>query len=81
MSGSIYSEGEVDVNEWKIFGEPDLNLTNIDVPTRLVTCSTAVNRIPDVINAKPGLITLNQLPQPRYKHHSLEKYTPSLLKI
>ncbi len=80
MSGRIYSEGEIDVNEWKIYGEPDLNLTNLNVPTRLITCSTAVNRIPDVTNAEPGLITLDQLPQPRYRHHSLEEYTPNLSK-
>ena len=74
----MYSEGEVDENEWYIFGEPDLNLVNFDLPIRLITCTAAVNRIPDVINAKPGLVTLDQLPQPRYRHHSLEEYIRNL---
>jgi hypothetical protein len=52
-------------------GEPMLQLRNDRVPTRLVTCTTVVNRIPDVIAAEPGLVTLDRLPPPRYRHGSL----------
>jgi 2,4-diaminopentanoate dehydrogenase len=75
MAGRVYRRGEVDTNEWIVRGEPDeLRLFNDRVPTRLVTCTQAVNRIPDVINAEPGLLTLDLLPKLRYKHHPLGHY-------
>ncbi len=74
MDGRVYGEGETDTNEWLVRGEPDLHLRNDDVPTRLITCTSVVNRIPDVINAPPGLVTLDRLGKPRYKHGPLERY-------
>jgi hypothetical protein len=74
MDGRVYGEGETDVNEWRVRGEPDLHLRNEAVPTRLITCTSVVNRIPDVINAEPGLITLDALGKPRYKHFPVGRY-------
>jgi 4-hydroxy-tetrahydrodipicolinate reductase len=74
MEGSVYREGQTDVNEWIVHGEPELHLRNDTVPTRLITCTSVVNRIPDVILAPPGLVTLERLGKPRYKHHRLEHY-------
>ena len=74
MEGRIYGPGETDVNEWHVRGEPNLHLRNDAVPTRLITCTSVVNRIPDVINAPPGLVTLDALGKPRYKHLALERY-------
>lgn len=75
MAGRVYEESEFDVNEWIIRGEPsELRLFNDRVPTRLITCTSVVNRIPDVINAEPGLITLDRLPKPRYRHGPLGRY-------
>jgi 4-hydroxy-tetrahydrodipicolinate reductase len=78
MAGRVYREAETDVNEWVVRGEPEeLRLANDRVPTRLITCTSVVNRIPDVIDAPPGLVTLDRLPKPRYKHASLERYLRS----
>lgn len=74
MAGRVYGPGESDTNEWVIRGEPDLHLRNDRVPTRLITCTTVVNRIPDVIQAPPGLVTLDRLPQPRYRHGRLQAH-------
>ena len=74
MEGSVYREGQTDVNEWVVQGEPELHLRNDTVPTRLITCTSVVNRIPDVILAEPGLVTLDRLGKPRYKHFPLEHY-------
>jgi len=74
MAGSVYGPGETDVNEWTIWGEPDLHLRNDRVPTRLITCTSVVNRIPDVINAEPGFVTLDRLPKPRYRALPLGHY-------
>ena len=77
MEGRVYREGETDWNEWHIRGEPELHLRNDRVPTRFITCSSVINRIPDVIRAEPGLITLNRLGKPRYKHGMLAHHLRS----
>ena len=75
MAGRVYREGEADTNEWLVRGEPsELHLRNDGVPTRLITCTSVVNRIPDVINAEPGFLSLNKLPKPKYKHFPLDYY-------
>lgn len=68
MSGMVYGPHDADYNDWTILGEPELNLRNQTVPTSWTTCATMVNRIPDVISAPPGYVTLESLPQLRYRH-------------
>ncbi len=63
--GKVYAPGESDSNRWSLVGEPSLELHNDDLPTHLTTCSTLVNRIPDVIAAEPGYRTLDLLQPPR----------------
>ncbi|MCV7322784.1 NAD(P)H-dependent amine dehydrogenase family protein [Mycolicibacterium confluentis] len=74
MSGRVYSEGDGDINEWAIAGEPDVVLSNGTVPTQLTTCTQLVNRIPDVINAPAGLVTVDKLPRLRYRARPLHEY-------
>ena len=69
MEGRIYRDGETDNNFWKVQGEPNLQLNCEDANYRFTTCSTLVNRIPDVIAAAPGLCSLDMLTPPRYRHH------------
>jgi 2,4-diaminopentanoate dehydrogenase len=73
MAGRIYKPGEADENEWIVRGDPEeLHLRNDRVPTRLITCTSVVNRIPDVLAAEPGLVTMDRLPRPHYRHFPLE---------
>ncbi len=74
MTGRLYLEGEADVNDWTVTGEPQLRLSNPAVPTSMTTCTQLVNRIPDVINAPPGFITMEKLPRPRYRTYPLGVY-------
>jgi 4-hydroxy-tetrahydrodipicolinate reductase len=74
MSGKLYRPGEGDVNEWAIKGEPDLVMSNGTVPTRIATCAQIVNRIPDVISAPPGFVTIEKLPRLRYRAFPLAAY-------
>jgi 4-hydroxy-tetrahydrodipicolinate reductase len=74
----VYGPGESDLNEWIVRGEPDeLRLRNDHVPTRLATCTQVINRIPDVINAAPGFVTVAELPRLRYRHFPLHAYLAS----
>jgi hypothetical protein len=74
MTGRLYVEGEADVNDWTVTGEPSLRLVNPAVPTMMSTVCQLVNRIPDVINAPPGFITIEKLPSLKYRTHPLGAY-------
>jgi 4-hydroxy-tetrahydrodipicolinate reductase len=74
MTGRLYGEGEADINDWTITGEPELHLSNPRVPTQVTTCTQLVNRIPDVINAEPGFVTIERLPKLRYRAFPLAQY-------
>ena len=72
--GKVYSKEEVDTNEWTIIGEPETTITVKQPATVELTCADVVNRIPDVINAKPGFIPTSQMPSPTYRRNNLEEY-------
>lgn len=74
MTGRIYAEGEADRNDWTFAGEPNLELRNPAVPTQITTCTQYVNRIPDVINAAPGVVTVDELPKLTYRAFPLPRY-------
>jgi 4-hydroxy-tetrahydrodipicolinate reductase len=74
MMAKCYKKGELDINKWKISGYPDTYIENYNPVTDVATCSTCVNRIPDVINAEPGLITCEKLDKLKYRAHPLHYY-------
>lgn len=74
MTGRVYVAGETDINDWTITGEPELHLSNPAVPTGMTTVTQLVNRIPDVINAPPGFVTVEKLPRPQYRTYPLGAY-------
>lgn len=75
MAGYVYAPGEVDTNEWLVAGDPpELRVFNDRVPTPVTSCAQVVNRIPDVINAEPGFVTVDRLPKLRYRPLPLGHY-------
>ena len=72
--GKVYSKDDFDKNEWTVFGEPDTTITVARPATVELTCGTIVNRIPDVINSRPGFVTTNELGDLRYKIKNLNEY-------
>ena len=74
MTGRLYLEGEADINDWTVTGEPELHLVEPRGADGMTTCTQLVNRIPDVINAPPGFITVEKLPRPRYRTYPLGAY-------
>ncbi len=51
-----------------------LRLTNAGYSTRALTGSIITNRIPDVLNATPGFVTIDRLPPSRYRPLPLAHY-------
>ena len=72
--GKVYAPDEVDTNEWTILGEPETTITVRQPATVELTCADIVNRIPDVINARPGFVPTSEMGEPMYRVDSLEKY-------
>lgn len=59
--GKVYAPDEFDRNVWTVEGEPTTTITVEKPATVELTCATIVNRIPDVLKAKPGYITTEQM--------------------
>lgn len=72
--GKVYGPDEFDKNEWTIMGEPDTTITVNRPATVELTCATIVNRIPDVINAKPGFIPTCEMNELMYRTKPLNTY-------
>ena len=73
-NGKVYGPDECDTNEWTIIGEPETTVTVQRPATVELTCADIVNRIPDVINARPGFVPTSQMPEPTYRKDNLDKY-------
>lgn len=65
--GKVYSENDFDKNEWTIYGDSNTTVTVNNPDTVKLTCANIANRIPDVINAKPGFIPTCDLGETTYK--------------
>ena len=75
LACKIYTPGDAEHYEYIIYGEPDQTVIHWELPnTPISTAATPVNRIPDVINARPGYVTTRELPRNRYLARSMEEY-------
>ncbi len=72
--GKVYSKEDYDKNEWTIEGEPNTSIVVARPDTVALTCASVVNRIPDVINARPGYVTTNELGELNYRVKPLNEY-------
>lgn len=64
--GKVYSSEDCDRNDWTVEGEPNTNLVITRPATVELTCATIVNRIPDVITARPGYVPTSQMGEIKY---------------
>jgi len=51
-----------------------VRLENVGYSTRALTGSIITNRVPDVLNAQPGFVTIDKLPPSRYRPLPLAHY-------
>ena len=65
--GKVYSNEDFDKNEWTIEGEPNTTLIINRPSTVELTCASVVNRIPDVISAKPGYVPTEEIGELNFK--------------
>ena len=59
--GKVYSENDFDCNNWSVIGEPNTEMVINRPATVELTCATIVNRIKDVLEARPGFVPTSQM--------------------
>lgn len=72
--GKVYAPEEFDINEWTIIGEPDTTITVKRPATVELTCASIVNRLPDLINSRPGFVPTADMPELNYRSKPLNEY-------
>jgi 4-hydroxy-tetrahydrodipicolinate reductase len=75
--GNVYGPGEFDRNDWTFFGEPETTI-HVDRPATVeLTCANLINRIPALINARPGYVSTDRMPNNVYPVRPLNEYVES----
>jgi 4-hydroxy-tetrahydrodipicolinate reductase len=72
--GNVYGPGEFDRNDWTFYGEPETTI-HVDRPATVeLTCANLINRIPALINAQPGYVSTDKMPNNVYPVRPLNEY-------
>ncbi|MBE6991916.1 MAG: hypothetical protein E7430_04980 [Ruminococcaceae bacterium] len=74
MAGKVFSPEDKDRYVITIYGQPQQNIIIEQPSSPHFTAATPVNRIPDVLNAKPGFVTTDMLPRGMYLARPMNEY-------
>ncbi len=78
MGGKTDVTGAAEHTVWTLTGEPDSTLVWDNPATYELTCATAVNRIPQIIDAPAGYVTTDRLGESTYLVKPMNAYVTSI---
>lgn len=74
LVSKMAEESDTDLNSWEIIGVPTINIITEHMQGEITTSSSIINRIPDVINAPPGVVSASEMAAPFFKSRGLNEY-------